>query len=58
MGELALPKGASKDVNMKDLQETLFMFPIIAEERIVQFEVVTGVDLAQRAAEALKPPVH
>jgi len=58
LGELALPKGASKDVNMKDLQETLFMFPIIAEERIVQFEVVTGVDLAQRAAEALKPPVH
>jgi len=58
LGELALPKGASKDVNMADLQETLFLFPIIEDHHIIHFEVVTGVDLAQKAMEAQKPPVH
>jgi hypothetical protein len=58
LGELGMPKGVTDQTNMGDLQETLFLFPIIEDHRIVHFEVVTGVDLAQKALDAQKPPVH
>ena len=59
LGELAMPSGITDKVKMGDLQEALFLYPTIDDShRIVKFEVMLGSDLAKRAEEDQKPPVH
>jgi hypothetical protein len=52
LGELSLPKGIGAEVSPEEIQSALFLFPVIEDNKIKRFDVVTGEFLQKQSEES------